>query len=149
MAGISAFRSDDARTAYCELYDAAIATSPIPVTESDVETSFGRTHVLTAGDPSKAPLVAIHPLALSSTSWLPLLPTLAARHHVTMIDAVGDVNKSVASRPLTTAAHVVTWLDETLRAPGPGFDDAAALIEALAVQLGEALLGRQIATAAE
>ena len=116
MAGISAFRSDDARTAYCELYDAAIATSPIPVTESDVETSFGRTHVLTAGDPSKAPLVAIHPLALSSTSWLPLLPTLASRHHVTMIDAVGDVNKSVASRPLTTAAHVVTWLDETLRA---------------------------------
>jgi N-formylglutamate amidohydrolase len=41
------------------------------------------------------------------------------------------------------------YLDETLRAPGPGFDDAAALIEALAVQLGEALLGRQIATAAE
>ena len=41
------------------------------------------------------------------------------------------------------------YLDATLRAPGPGFDDAAALIEALAVKLGEALLGRQIATAAE
>ena len=41
------------------------------------------------------------------------------------------------------------YLDAQLRAPGPGFDEAAALIEAMAVELGEALLGRQVATAAE
>jgi len=41
------------------------------------------------------------------------------------------------------------YLDRTLKAPGRGFDQAAALIEALAVGLGEALLGRQFATAAE
>jgi N-formylglutamate amidohydrolase len=41
------------------------------------------------------------------------------------------------------------YLDAELRAPGPGFDATAALIEALAVRLGEALLGRAIATAAE
>jgi N-formylglutamate amidohydrolase len=41
------------------------------------------------------------------------------------------------------------YLDAQLRAPGPGFDEAAALIERLAVELGEALLGRQVATAAE
>jgi pimeloyl-ACP methyl ester carboxylesterase len=114
MAKVSAFRTDDARAAYCDLYDAALATSPMPVIETDVETSFGRTHVLTAGDPSKPPLVAIHPLAFSSTSWLPLLPTFAANHSVTVIDAVGDLNKSVASKPMTRASHVVAWLDEAL-----------------------------------
>ena len=41
------------------------------------------------------------------------------------------------------------YLDEALRAPGPGFDEAAALIETMAVELGEALLGRQIPMAAE
>ena len=41
------------------------------------------------------------------------------------------------------------YLDSHLRAPGPGFDRAASLIDALAVRLGEALLGRQFATAAE
>ena len=41
------------------------------------------------------------------------------------------------------------YLDEGLREPGPGFDRTAALIETLAVELGEALLGRQYATAAE
>jgi N-formylglutamate amidohydrolase len=41
------------------------------------------------------------------------------------------------------------YLDEALREPGPGFDRVAAFIEVLAVELGEALLGRQFATAAE
>jgi N-formylglutamate amidohydrolase len=41
------------------------------------------------------------------------------------------------------------YLDESLREPGPGFDRAAAFIESLAVELGEALLGRHFATAAE
>jgi N-formylglutamate amidohydrolase len=41
------------------------------------------------------------------------------------------------------------YLDDRLAKPGPGFDRVAILIETLAVELGEALLGRQYATAAE
>ena len=41
------------------------------------------------------------------------------------------------------------YLDETLREPGVGFDRIAAFIDTLAAELGEALLGRQYATAAE
>jgi N-formylglutamate amidohydrolase len=41
------------------------------------------------------------------------------------------------------------YLDKTLRSPGQGFDQAASLIEAVAIGLGEALLGQQVATAAE
>ncbi|HET7576340.1 MAG TPA: N-formylglutamate amidohydrolase [Sphingomicrobium sp.] len=41
------------------------------------------------------------------------------------------------------------YLDESLREPGLGFDRMAQFVEALAVELGEALLGRQFATAAE
>jgi pimeloyl-ACP methyl ester carboxylesterase len=116
MAPISAFRSADARAAYCQLYDATLATSTIPVTESDIETSFGRTHILSAGDPSKPPLVALHGSSISSTSWVPILPILAATHSVTMIDAIDEVGKSIATRPTTNSAEIVAWLDETLRA---------------------------------
>ena len=97
----------------------------MPVTESDIETSFGRTHVLSAGDPSKPPLVAMHGIQIASTSWLPLLPTLAAAHRVTMIDAIGQVSKSIATKPITGAADIVAWLDETLRALGI---DRAAMV---------------------
>ena len=41
------------------------------------------------------------------------------------------------------------YLDLPRSVPGPGFDRVAWLIDALAVRLGEALLGRQFATAAE
>ena len=41
------------------------------------------------------------------------------------------------------------YLGAGLKAPGADFDRVAVLIEALAVELGEALLGRQFATAAE
>ncbi len=41
------------------------------------------------------------------------------------------------------------YLDEALREPGGGFDRVAAFVERLAIELGEGLLGRQFATAAE
>jgi pimeloyl-ACP methyl ester carboxylesterase len=108
----SGFKTDAARAEYCRLYDEAIALSPVPVEESDVETSFGTTHVLTAGDPAKPPLVALHAKSFSSTMWVPLLPTLTASHHVRMLDAVGDVNKSVATDVMSSPARVVQWIDE-------------------------------------
>ena len=42
-----------------------------------------------------------------------------------------------------------TYLDPTLKVAGAGFDKGALLMEALAVELGTSLLGRQYATAAE
>jgi N-formylglutamate amidohydrolase len=41
------------------------------------------------------------------------------------------------------------YLDERLAEAGPGFDRTAAFVETLAIELGEALIGRQYATAAE
>ena len=41
------------------------------------------------------------------------------------------------------------YLEKSLKGPGPGFDEVAGLIDALVVGLGESLLGRQFATAAE
>jgi pimeloyl-ACP methyl ester carboxylesterase len=116
MARASGFKTDEARTTYCRLYDAAVALSPVPVDQTDVEGRFGVTHVLTAGDPAKPPLVALHGKAMSSTMWLPLLPTLASSHRVHLVDALGDVNKSVARAVLSSPDLVVEWIDETLGA---------------------------------
>jgi hypothetical protein len=69
MAGpVSGFRSQAARDAYCKRYDEAIALSRVPVEESDVNTSFGTTHVLTAGDPTK-PALVVDIMSGCSTRW--------------------------------------------------------------------------------
>jgi N-formylglutamate amidohydrolase len=41
------------------------------------------------------------------------------------------------------------YLDQRLAKPGRGFDSVAVLIETLAIELGQSLIGRQYATAAE
>jgi pimeloyl-ACP methyl ester carboxylesterase len=118
MAGPSGFKSEAARDAYVRLYDEAIGQSAVPVVESDVATSFGATHVLTAGDPAKPPLVALHAKSFGATMWLPLLPTLTVTHHVHLLDAVGDLNKSVATAVLSSPERVASWVDESLGALG-------------------------------
>jgi pimeloyl-ACP methyl ester carboxylesterase len=50
--------------------------------------------------------------------WLPLLSALTASHQIRMLDAVGDVSKSVATRALSSPARVVEWIDETLERLG-------------------------------
>jgi N-formylglutamate amidohydrolase len=42
-----------------------------------------------------------------------------------------------------------SYLDDKLQRPGLGFDRVAAFLESLSVELGQALIGRQFATAAE
>ncbi len=112
----SGFRTPEDRIAYAELYGDAVRRAPIPVTERDVLTSFGTTHVLQVGDPTKPPLVALHAMSTSSVMWLPLLAVLAAEHHVHLLDAVGDMGLSTSTAPATGAADVVAWLDEALAA---------------------------------
>jgi len=110
----SGFKTAAARAQYCALYDESIAQSPFPVEESDILTSFGTTHVLTAGDATMPPLVALHAMGFGSTMWLPLLPSLTPTHCVRMLDAVGGANKSMATGVIASAEDVVTWIDVVL-----------------------------------
>jgi pimeloyl-ACP methyl ester carboxylesterase len=108
------FRSEDARRRYVESYDHVLTASRVPLIELDIETPYGNTHVITAGDPERPPLVALHGKAVSSTMWIPLLGTLTASHSVFLVDAIGDINKSVATRVLQDEGDVVRWLDAVL-----------------------------------
>ena len=127
MGRTSQFRTVAGRDGYCALYDEAVGQAPVPVEELDLDGRYGVTHVLAAGDPAAPPVVALHAKALSATMWLPLLPALAASRRVYLVDAVGDLNKSVASRVLSSTEHVVSWIDETLDALGL---DVTALVGA-------------------
>ena len=64
-----------------------------------------------------------------------------------VVERHGDPARNVHALQIEIDRRV--YLDPTLRMPGPGFDRLALLIEALAVGLGELLLGQQFATAAE
>ena len=116
MGKVAQFRSDDARRAYMVAYDDALTTTTVPVDEIDVDTPFGRTHVIRAGPDGAPPLVMLHGKTNSSTMWLDHLPVLTERHRVYLVDTVGDLNKSVPARMLRTTDDITEWLDATLDA---------------------------------
>ena len=64
-----------------------------------------------------------------------------------VVERHGDPARNVHALQIEIDRRV--YLDPALRAPGPGFDRLARLIEALSVGLGELLLSQQFATAAE
>jgi N-formylglutamate amidohydrolase len=64
-----------------------------------------------------------------------------------VIERHGNPDRNVHA--LQLEVDRAAYLSESLSEPGPGFDRLAAFIETLVVELGQALLGRQFATAAE
>ena len=63
--------------------------------------------------------------------------------------ALARINRASAIGPLALTSSPQVLATITLDAPGPGFDRIASLIESLARGLGDLLLDRQLATAAE
>jgi pimeloyl-ACP methyl ester carboxylesterase len=108
------FRSDAARRAYLDAYDATLALSPTPLEAREVDTAFGTTHVAIAGRDDAPPLILLHGKHCSSTMWLDLLPTFTKTHRTYLVDAIGEMGRSVATRMLHGPRDIVTWLSETL-----------------------------------
>lgn len=109
-----------ARERFVRAYDHLVASSPVPVAAHEVTTASGTTHVLTAGDPARPPLLALHGASATAAMYAPLLATLTRHHRVLAPDILGNGNRSVPSRPVTSRAQLVTWLGELLDAEGIG-----------------------------
>jgi pimeloyl-ACP methyl ester carboxylesterase len=114
MAKVASFRSPELQQAYLAAYDDVLLSSPVTIAETDIETPYGATHVLTAGDPGHPALVALHGKALSSTMWLAHLDSLTQGHRVFLVDTIGDMNKSRPSRVVRNGTEAVEWLDAVL-----------------------------------
>lgn len=112
LAGVT--KSDEHRRRYDAAYDALLASSGVPHEERDLATRYGTTHVVTAGDPTRPVLVALHAKNASAAMWGPMLPLLTATHRVVLVDAITDQNKSRQTRGLTTPAQLAEWLDDVL-----------------------------------
>jgi pimeloyl-ACP methyl ester carboxylesterase len=115
---LSGFRNDEARTRFLAVYDDAIASWPVTPEQSDVDTRFGPTHVLTCGPPAGVPVVLLHGIAVSAASWAPNIGMLSERHRVVAADAMADAGRSVQRAPLANGADLARWLGDVVDALG-------------------------------
>ncbi|UQX01896.1 alpha/beta hydrolase [Streptomyces sp. RerS4] len=120
---VGRYVNDTLRDRYFATCDALYAMGAPARFETDVETSFGTTHVYRYGptDPaaeSRTPVVLIHGSGGCSAMWYPNTPALSADRPVYAFDTPGDPGRSVHREPMWQPERAAQWMDEVLDALG-------------------------------
>ena len=108
------FRSEEAKARYLALYDRRARDWPVPCDTIQVEGAFGSTFVRLSGPVNGPPIVLLHGISSNSLAWMPNIATLGAHHRVYAVDHIADGGRSLYTRPLTSLADHLTWLDGLL-----------------------------------
>ncbi|MEV7344263.1 alpha/beta fold hydrolase [Streptomyces sp. NPDC093544] len=120
---VGRYVNDALRDRYFAACDAVYAMGAPALAETDVQTSFGTTHVYRYGpaEPaaeSRTPIVLVHGASSCSAMWYPNTAALSAGRPVYAIDTPGDPGRSVQREPIYQPERAAEWLDETLTGLG-------------------------------
>ncbi|WP_223167106.1 alpha/beta fold hydrolase [Nonomuraea sp. SYSU D8015] len=109
------FASGEARQAFLDAYERAMALWPDDREMLDVETSCGTTRVYRHGVTHGDPVVLVHGHGGNASNWYALVRGLGARQPVYAVDTVQDPGGSVQTAPMGDPA---AWLEEVLAGLG-------------------------------
>ncbi len=118
MMASTMFVDDERKATIRGWYDAFRARTAAPCEDREVDTSFGRTHVLIAGRDDAPPLVVAHGALASSAHILPELKGLAATRRLVILDVVGQSVMSEDRRIDVQGDDYGRWLGEATTALG-------------------------------
>ena len=110
----SLFKSESAKKEILSLYEAKLASLNVKTTSSFVETGFGSTHILEAGNPENPPILLVHgsngcaPVALET--YIELLD----HFHVYAVDVLAQPNKSAEPRLSMKDDSYGRWMNEII-----------------------------------
>jgi pimeloyl-ACP methyl ester carboxylesterase len=108
------FNKIDDQRKFLSNYQKELKSWTVPTEELDIETEFGKTHIISFGNPQGKPLILLHWFYSNSTEWKYMAPFLQERYHVYAIDIIGDMGKSYANNPPKSEKEVSQWFNEVL-----------------------------------
>ncbi len=91
----SIYKTPEIETRLMAIYDARMGEWPVPYEIRDLDTEYGRVHVIVSGPEDGPPLFLLHASAMASWSWLYNVEGLNARFRTYAVDTIGDAGKSV------------------------------------------------------
>ena len=108
------FNKIDDQRKFLSDYQKELSSWAVPVKELDVETEFGKTHIISFGNPDGKPLILLHWFYSNSTEWKYMAPFLQERYSVYAIDIIGDMGKSYAYNPPKNDKEVSVWFNQVM-----------------------------------
>jgi len=118
MKANSVFRTEEGKAKVLGRYDEIL--SMFPLGKRYVDTSYGKTFILEAGDPSNSPVILLHGSCSNSVFWMGEIPALSEKYHVCAVDIIGEAGNSADNRHDIGADDYALWLGEVLDALGFG-----------------------------
>jgi len=108
------YKTDEGRRLILGHYSKLLGNVGFAYKERYVDTAYGKTYVLEAGDPGRPAVVLIHGSCSNSAAWFGDIPVLAGQYHVYSLDIVGDAGNSEENRLDQTTDEFQRWLKDVL-----------------------------------
>jgi len=110
----SLYSSPEAKQKIMEIYDEKLHSLPIEQSSKYVETAFGKTHMVLAGNPQNPPLVLLHGANAGAPIALESMVEFTKDYYVYAIDIVGQPNRSAETVIPMKTDEYGRWLNEVL-----------------------------------
>jgi pimeloyl-ACP methyl ester carboxylesterase len=117
---IPVFTSPDGETEVMCAYQAIIDKWPVAYQDLTISTSFGKTHIVASGPDDAPPVVLLHALLATATSWYRNVEALSQSYRVYAVDVIGEGNKSRPIKPIKSMDDFLHWFIELI--DGLGID---------------------------
>jgi pimeloyl-ACP methyl ester carboxylesterase len=112
---IHIFSSLDSKAQYEAAYNEMLKRWPVPYQEFYIPTKFGETHVIFSGSQNAQPLVLLHSAGSGAVQWFRNVGALSEHYCTYAVDTIGEVNKSIPTRKLSTRQDFVDWMIDLYR----------------------------------
>jgi pimeloyl-ACP methyl ester carboxylesterase len=108
------FWSSELENEFNAAYEAAMHQWPVPYDDLFVSTTFGDTHIVASGPLNADPVVLLNPGGGSATIWRRNIESLSQRYRTCAVDVIGEMNKSVPTRPIRNHTEFMQWMTDLL-----------------------------------
>jgi len=112
----SVFKTNEVRDKFRAYYNRVL--SQFPFGQRYVETTFGQTFMLTAGQESNPPIILLHGSCSNSAFWFPEIMALSNNYRVYAVDIIGEAGNSEEYRPDLNSNAFALWIKDVLNALG-------------------------------
>lgn len=114
----SIYRNKEAKEAILTLYDKQLKELGIPYRDIYVETSFGKTHLISCGDEKKPPLLVFHGGNATTAYNLQYCDFLLPHFHIYAVDTIGHPGKSAETSLSPFHQDYGKWAKEVIEQLG-------------------------------
>jgi len=107
---MNAFKTQESREAVFNYYNMLLEKLTVPHEELNINTRFGNTFLLAAGDETKPPIILLHGSSMTSAMWIGDINILSRDYRVYAPDMPGEPGKSHDEQLPFDTSDYADWL---------------------------------------